>query len=186
MIQTSPEYNNGIQEDIRKQTAKLNHYLSVRQESIDLLKGRLTSQIKSFKETITKVLDKGTSLAEKIWTPFREQGIMIASISMAIGMAIGVLVKVLLYGGGTAAGGKPLPKDEKGAKEWLRNKLKALTLLPGRSGVKATKAMNNTIGAIISWILNKAKDIVDWVLQNLWTLVVGVRWLLYMYMVTKK
>ena len=54
----------------------------------------------SFKETITKVLDKDTSLAEKIRMLFREQGIMIASILMAIGMAISVLIEALLPGGG--------------------------------------------------------------------------------------
>ena len=54
----------------------------------------------SFKETIAKVLDKDTSLGEKIRTLFREQEIMIASILTAIGMAIGVLVEALLPGGG--------------------------------------------------------------------------------------
>ena len=95
--------------------------MKVRQESIDLLKGRLKSQITSFKETIVKVLDKETSLGEKIRTLFREQGIMIASILTAIGMAIRVLVEALLPGGGggaaTASGGEPPPKDEKGSKE---------------------------------------------------------------------
>ena len=76
-----------------KRSAKLNDELKARQESIDLLKGRLTNQITSFKETIVKVLDKDTSLAEKIRMPFREQGITIASILMAIRMAIGVLVE---------------------------------------------------------------------------------------------
>ena len=54
----------------------------------------------SFKETTAKVLDKDTSLAEKTGTLFHEQGIMIASILMAVGMAIGVLVEALLPGGG--------------------------------------------------------------------------------------
>ena len=54
----------------------------------------------SFHETIAKVLDKYTSLGEKIRTLFREQGITIASILTAIGMAIGVLVEALLPGGG--------------------------------------------------------------------------------------
>ena len=76
----------------------------------------------SFHETIAKVLDKDTSLAENIRTLFREQGIMIASILMAIGMAIGVLVDTLLLGGEGAAaasggGGGPPPKDEEGLKE---------------------------------------------------------------------
>ena len=60
-----------MREDITKQIDKLNDELKVRQESIDLLKDRLKSQIMSFKETITKVLDKDTSLAEKIQTLFR-------------------------------------------------------------------------------------------------------------------
>ena len=69
------------------------------------LKGRLKNPITSFCETIAKVLDKDTSLAEKIQTLFREQGITIASILTAIGMAIGVLVEALLPGGGGAAAG---------------------------------------------------------------------------------
>ena len=161
----------------------------IRQESIDLLKGRLKSQITSFKETIAKVLDKDTSLAEKIRTLFREQGITIASILTAIGMAIGVLVEALLPGGGGAAasgGGLPLPKDEKGLKEWIRNKLKASAFLLGRLGIKAAEALPGIIGGIVSWILNRAKDVVGWVSQNLWALVVGIGGLIYTYMVTRK
>ena len=65
---------------------------------------------------LVKVLDKDISLAEKIRTLFREQGITIASILTDIGMAIGVLVEALLSGG-DVVGGKPPPKDEKGVKE---------------------------------------------------------------------
>ena len=163
--------------------------MKVRQESIDLLKGRLKNQITSFHETIAEVLDSNTSLAEKIQTLFREQGITIASILMAIGMAIGVLVEALLPGGGGAAtsgGGEPPPKDEKGLKEWIRNKLKALASLLGRLGTKAAEALLGIIGGIISWILNRVKDVVGWVSQNLWALVVGIGGLIYTYMVTRK
>ena len=128
-------------EDITKQTDALNDELVIRQESINLLKDRLKNQITSFKETIAKVLDKDTSLAEKIRTLFREQGITIASILTAIGMAIGVLVEVLLPGGGGVVSGGPPPKDEKGLKEWIRNKLKALASLLGRLGIKAAEAL---------------------------------------------
>ena len=85
-------YNDTIKEDITKRIDDLNTELATRQESIDLLKGRLKSQITSFKETIAKVLDKDTLLAEKIIALFRDQGITIASILIAIGMAKGVLV----------------------------------------------------------------------------------------------
>ena len=78
-----------MKEDITKRIDDLNEDLTVRQESIDILKGRLKNQITSFEETIAKVLDSNTSLGEKIRTLFREQGITIASILMAIRMAIG-------------------------------------------------------------------------------------------------
>ena len=66
-------------------------------------------------------------------------------------MAIGVLVEALLPGGGGAAasGGEPPPKDEKGLKEWIRNKLKALASLLGQLGVKAAEALPGIIGGII-------------------------------------
>ena len=179
-----------MKEDITKRIDALNDKLSTRQESINLLKGTLKNQITSFKETIAKVLDKNTSLGEKIRTLFREQGITIASILTAIGMAIGVLVEALLPGGGgiTAAGGggEPPPKDEKGLKEWVRNKLKALASLLGRLGIKAVEALPGIIEGIISWILNRAEDVVGWVSQNLWALVVGIEGLIHTYMVTRK
>ena len=184
-------YDDAMKEDITKQIDNLNDELKVRQESIDLLKGRLKSQITSFRETIAKVLDKDTSLGEKIRTLFREQGIMIASILTAIGMAIGVLVEASVtrwWGAATASGGggKPPPKDEKGLNEWTRNKLKAMASLLGRLGIKAAEALLGIIGGIISWILNGAKNVVSWVSQNLWALVVGIGGLIYTYMVTRK
>ena len=114
---------------------------------------------------------------------------MIASILTAIGMAIGVLVEALLPGGGGAAtsgGGEPPPKDEAGLKESIRNKLKALASLLGRLGIKAAEALPGIIGGIISWILNRVKDVVGWVSQNLWALAVGIGGLIYTYMVMRK
>ena len=93
---------------------------------------------------------------------------------------------MLLPGGGTSPGGKPPPKDEKGFKEWIKNKLKALSSLLGRLGVKAAEVLASIIRAILSWILNKAADVVGWVLQNLWELDAGIGGLLYTHMVTKK
>ena len=181
-------YDDAMEEDITKRIDNLNDELVTRQESIDFLKGRLKNQITSFKETIAKMLDKDTSLGEKIRTLFREQGITIASILTAIRMAIGVLVEALLPGGAatTSGGGKPPPKDEKGLKEWVRIKLKVLASLLGRLGKKAAEALPGIIGGNISWILNRAKDVVGWVSQNLWTLVVGIGGLICMYMVMRK
>ena len=85
-------------------------------------------------------------------------------------MAIRVLVEALLPGGGGAVasgGGEPPPKDEAGLKEWIRSKLKALALLLGRLGIKAAEALPGIIGEIISWILNRVKDVVGWVSAKL-------------------
>ena len=176
-----------MKEDITKRIDDLNDELVIRQESIDLLKGRLKNQITSFKETIAKVLDKDTSLGENIRTLFREQGITIAFILTAIRMVIGVLVEALLPGdgGAAAASGRPPPNDEKGLKEWIRSKLNALALLLGKLGIKAAETLPGIIGGIISWILNRAKNVVSWVSQILWALVVGIRGLIYTYMVTR-
>ena len=80
---------------------------------------------------------------------------------MAIGMAISVLVETLLPGGASEVGGNPpRPKDKKGLKEWIRSKLKTLALLPGKLGMKAAEALPGIIGGIISWVFNRAKDVV--------------------------
>ena len=96
---------------------------------------------------------------------------MIASILTAIGMAISVLIEVLLPGGGGASaasgGGESPPKNEKGLKEWIRNKLKALASLLGKLGIKAAEALPGIIGGIISWILNRAKEVVGLTVKKL-------------------
>ena len=101
-------YDDAMKKDITKRINALNDELEIRQESINLLKGRLKNQITSFHKTIAKVLDKDTSLAEKIRNLFREQAIMIASIVTAIGMAIRVLVEALLPGASGGGGGAAL------------------------------------------------------------------------------
>ena len=85
-----------------------------------------------------------------------------------------------------SGGGKPPLKDEKGLKEWVRSKLKALASLIGKLGMKAAEALPGIIGGIINWILNRVKDVVGWVSQNLWALVVGIAGLIYTYMVIRK
>ena len=60
----------------------------------------------------------------------------------------------------SGGGGELPPKDEKGLKEWVRSKLKALTSLLGRLGIKAAEALPGIIRGIISWILNRVKEVV--------------------------
>ena len=138
-----------------------------------------------------KFLDKETgTLGERIRTLFKEQGITIVSILTAIGMAIGVLIEALSGGPsastttntlGSTSGGD----GRGGAREWIKNKLKALSQLLGKLADKALASLSGIIGSITSWILNRAKEVVGWLSQNLWTLITGVGVLIYTYFMTK-
>ena len=72
-----------------------------------------------------------------------------------------------------------------GAWEWIKNKLKASSQLSGELADKALAALPRIIGSIISWILNRAKEVIGWLSQNLWALMTGVGVLIYTYFMTK-
>ena len=158
--------------------------MNERNKEIDILKGEASKQINQIKESITKFLDKETgTLGERIRTLFKEQGITIVSILTAIGMAIGVLIEALLGSPtvSTTTSGSTNGGDGKGggAREWIKNKLKALSQLLGKLADKALASLPGIIGSIISWILNRAKEVIGWLSQNLWALITGVGVLIY-------
>ena len=130
-------------------------------------------------------MDKDATLGERIRTLFREQGITIFSILTAIGMAIGVLVEAVLPGSTATnvkdshGGGGDTPGS---AKEWIRNKLKALASLLGKLAEKAGAALPGIIGSVVAWLLNRAKEVVGWISKNLWSLVLLCVWMVYNYM----
>ena len=184
-----PKYSDDQRDMIEGRINKLRGELTERNKEIDILKGEASKQINQIRGSITKFLDKETgTLGERIRTLFKEQGITIVSILTAVGMAIGVLIEALLGGpsasaptsGGTSGGDK-----KGGAREWIKNKLKALSQLLGKLADKALASLPEIIGSIISWILNRAKEVVGWLSQNLWALITGVRVLIYTYFMTK-
>ena len=71
-----------------------------------------------------------------------------------------------------------------GAREWIKNKLKDLSQLLGKLAEKALASLPGIIGSTISWILNRAKEVVGWLSQNLWALITGVGVLIYTYFMT--
>ena len=158
-------------------------------EQIRILKGRYSNQIYQIRELIIKFLDKETgTLGERIRTLFKEQGITIVSILTAVGMAIGVLIEALLGGpsmSATTSQSTTTSNKKGGAREWIKNKLKALSQLLGKLADKALALLPGIIGSILSWILNRAKEVVGWLSQNLWALITGVGVLIYTYFMTK-
>ena len=174
---------------IEDRLRKLRGELTERNKEIDILKGEASKQINQIRESITKFLDKETgTLGERIRTLFKEQGLTIVSILTAIGMTLGVIIEALLGGpsASTPTSGGTSGADKKGgAREWIKNKLKALSQLLGKLADKALESLPGIIGSIISWILNRAKEVVGWLSQNLWALITGVGVLIYTYFMTK-
>ena len=184
-----PKYSDDQRDMIEGRINKLRGELTERNKEIDILKGEASKQINQIKESITKFLDKQTgTLGERIRTLFKEQGITIVSILTAVGMTIGVLVEALLGGPSASAptSQSTTTSDKKGgAREWIKNKLKALSQLLGKLADKALASLPAIIGSIISWILNRAKEVIGWLSQNLWALITGVGVLIYTYFMTK-
>ena len=186
-----PKYSDDQRDMIEGRINKLRGELTERNKEIDILKGEASKQINQIRESITKFLDKETgTLGERIRTLFREQGITIVSILTAVGRTIGVLIEALLGGptvSTTTSGSTPADGGDKkgGAREWIKNKLKALSYLLGKLAAKAGAALPGIIGSIVAWLLNRAKEVVGWLSQNLWALITGVGVLIYTYFMTK-
>ena len=184
-----PKYSDDLRNRIEDRIGTLRGELTERNKEIDILKGEASKQINQIKESIKKFLDKemGT-LDERIRTLFKKQGRTIVSILTAVGMTIGVLIEALLGGPSASAptsGGTTTSDKKGGAREWIKSKLKALSQLLGKLADKALASLPGILGSIISWILNRAKEVVGWLSQNLWALITGVGVLIYTYFITK-
>ena len=182
-------YSDEQREEVRARLQRFQDEQKAISDQIRILKGRYSNQIYQIRESIMKFLDKETgTLGERIRTLFKEQGITIVPILTAVSMVIGVLIEALLGGPSLSA---PTPQstttnDKKGgAREWIKNKLKALSSLLGKLAAKAGAALPGIIGSIVAWLLNRAKEVVGWLSQNLWALITGVGVLIYTYFMTK-
>ena len=182
-------YSDEQREEVRARLQRFQDEQKAINEQIRILKGRYSNQIYQIRESIMKFLDKETgTLGERIRTLFKEQGITIVSILTAVGMAIGVLIEALLGSpsASTPASQSTTTSDKKGGvREWIKNKLKALSQLLGKLADKAVASLPGIIGSILSWILNRAKEVIGWLSQNLCALITGVGVLIYTYFMTK-
>ena len=180
-----PAYSDDQRDMFEGGIKRLRDELNERNEEIDILKGEASKQINQIRGSITKFLDKETgTLGERIRTLFKEQGIAIMSILTAVGMAIGVLIEALLGGPSAPApksGGTSGCDTKGGAREWIKKKLKALSQLLGKLADKVLASLPGIIGSIISWVLNRAKEVIGWLSQKVWALITGVGVLVYTY-----
>ena len=183
-------YSDKQREEVRARLQRFQDEQKAISDQIRILKGRYSNQIYQIRESIMKFLDKETgTLGKRIRNLFKEQGITIISILTALGINLGVLIEALLGGPSTTSTptSQSTPTSDKkgGAREWIKNKLKALSQLLGKLADKALASLPGIIGSILSWILNRAKEVIGWLSQNLWALITGVGVLIYTYIMTK-
>ena len=182
-------YSDEQREEVRARLQRFQDEQKAINDQLRILKGQYSNQIYQIRESIMKFLDKETgTLGERIRTLFKEQGITIVFILTALGMTLGVLIEALLGGPSTSTptSQSTTTSDKKGgAREWIKNKLKALSQLLGKLADKVLASLPGIIGSILLWILNRAKEVVGWLSQNLWALITGVGVLVYTYFMTK-
>ena len=149
----------------------LNTEKQTRLEILSKNRKDLQTQVARIKQTLKKVVDENTSLAERIRTLFLEQGIAITSILTAFSMTISTIALAITgvfgggSGGGRGAGGSP-PKDE----GWLDRLANALKRLAGKAFEIVKAIVVNILGAILSFL----KKTVGSVAEHTWALIVFV------------
>ena len=176
----------GVDELIRRRIAErlrdLQDERSARLEAASATKDALRSQISRIRETISRILHEDTTLAERVRTLFREQGVTLVSILTAIGMAISTLVLSLTGGasGGSVTPPTPPPSDKGGLREWAKKTLQALGRVLAKLAGKAAAALPGIIGSIVSWLLGTLGKAAGWLAEHVWALAVAVGGLLFL------
>ena len=147
-------YSDDQREEVGARFQRFQHEQKAINDQIRILKGPYSNQIYQIRESIMKFLERETgTLGERIRTLFKEQTITIVSILTALGMTLGVLIEALLGGPSTSTptSESTTTSDKKGgAREWINNKLEALSQLQGKLADKVLASLPG----IISWILN--------------------------------
>ena len=101
-MEDNPTYSDEQRQLYRDRLDDLNTEKQTRLEILSQNRKDLQTQVARIKQTLEKVLDKDTSLAERIRTLFPEQGITIFSILTALSMTISTIVLTItgVSGGG--------------------------------------------------------------------------------------
>ena len=111
-VENYPIYTDEQRQLYRDRLDDLNTGKQARLEILSQNWKDLQTQVARIKQTLEKILDQDTSLAERIRTLFRERSITIFSILTPLSMTISTIVITGVFGaGGGGIGGSP-PKDE--------------------------------------------------------------------------
>ena len=94
-VENDPTYTDEQRQLYRNRLDDLNTEKQARLELLSQNRKDLQTQVARIRQTFEKVLDQNTSLAERIRTLFRAQGITIFSILTALSMTISTIVLLL-------------------------------------------------------------------------------------------
>ena len=159
----------------------LNTEKQARLEILSQNRKDLQTKVARVRQTLEKVLNKDASLAERIRTLFKEQGITIFSILTAFSMTIATIVLAITGGGGSRGTGGSPSKDKGTLKKWLDSLADALKRLAG----KTAEALPGMIGSVVGAALSFLGKAVGFVAENTWTLIVFVACLIAWWLMQK-
>ena len=95
IVENDPTYTDEQKRLYRDRLDELNTEKQARLEVLSQNRKDLQTQAARIKQTLEKALDQNKSLAERIRTLFREQGVTIFSILTALSMTISTIVLVI-------------------------------------------------------------------------------------------
>jgi len=135
----------------------------------------LRTQFSRIRETIERVLNEDATLAERLHTLFREQGVTIASILTALGFIVSTIVLAIQNAlGGSGPTPAPTPSDRGGVTDWVKKQLQNLgKWLKALTG-KAAAVLPGIIGAIVSWLLKTVGSVAVRLAEHLWALAIAL------------
>ena len=121
-VENDPTYTDEQRQLYRDRLDGLNTEKQARLKILSQNRKDLQTQVARIRQTLEKVLDKNTSLAERIRTLFREQGITIFSILTALSMTISTIVLAItgVFGGGGGRDRSFSTKRQRGPEKMVR------------------------------------------------------------------
>ena len=159
-VENDPTYSDEQRQLYRDRLDDLNTKKQARLEVLSQNRKDLQTQVARIRQTLEKVLYQNTSLAERIRTLFREKGVTIFLILIALSVTISTIVLAItgVFGGGSGTGGSS-PKNEGALKKWLDSLVDALKRLAGKAVEALPAIVGSVIGAILS-VIGKAVEFV--------------------------
>ena len=194
------QFSENLQEK-QREIKTLEEEIEVLDSEIREYDGKFRSQFQRIKQTVDKMLHQDLTLGEQIQTLFREQGITIASVITALGLAIGMIINSILSAAKSIVNPTPSPKPtpkpdptpkpkptpkpeptpEPGIKGWIKQQLQKIANLLSKVADKMLIALPGIIGSVVSFVLKAASTAVGFISEHLWLLIVALVGLLYNY-----